>query len=153
MAFGSPNTTQGLRRRSATARLRCERSEGSILCPLATTKRGTHSPESRVRKRNSAPFTLSRIRNREAAGYLMKVYRLTAWMMVSMNFAVTGFYEVRSCSAIDLSELYAGQLKPEGALRELLVVGDLGGLDDVELLAFEPRRHPQYRPDLLVDEQ
>jgi hypothetical protein len=25
----------------------------------------------------------------------MKVYRLTAWMMVSTNFAVTEFYEVR----------------------------------------------------------
>jgi hypothetical protein len=26
----------------------------------------------------------------------MKVYRLTAWMMVSTNFAVTAFYEVPS---------------------------------------------------------
>jgi hypothetical protein len=34
-----------------------------------------------------------RIRNCEAAGYLIEVYRLTAWMMVSTNFAVTEFSE------------------------------------------------------------
>src|SRR5215204_3015412 len=35
MAFGFPDTTQRLQRRSGTARVRCERSEGRILRCLA----------------------------------------------------------------------------------------------------------------------
>jgi hypothetical protein len=41
----------------------------------------------------------------------MKIYRLTAWMMVSTNFAVTEFSEVRaglgvvaSCSSVDKAD-------------------------------------------------
>jgi hypothetical protein len=52
--------------------------------------------QSRARKCSSAPFVFCRIRNREAAGYLMQVYRLTAWMMVSTNFAFTAFSKVQA---------------------------------------------------------
>jgi hypothetical protein len=59
------------------------------LYALANSNRSVPLVESSARKANPGPFVFSRIRNREAAGYLMKVYRLTAWMMISTNFAIT----------------------------------------------------------------
>jgi hypothetical protein len=75
-----PNTTQRIRRRLGIARLHCERSEGRILWSLAKSSLPLYveqPPQSRARKRSPEPFPPSRIRNREAAGYLMKVYLLT----------------------------------------------------------------------------
>jgi hypothetical protein len=66
---------------------------------LATSKLGAQPPESRARKRSPEPFVLCRIRNREAAGNLMKVYLLTAWIIDSADFAFSAFSEVSSlCS-------------------------------------------------------
>jgi hypothetical protein len=66
------------------------------LYALTNSNRSAPLVDSSARNAKPVPFAFSRIRNREAAGYLMKVYRLTAWMMVSTNFAITEFYEVRN---------------------------------------------------------
>jgi hypothetical protein len=46
-------------------------------------------------KHNRDTFVLSRIRNRPSAGNLMKGYLLTARTIVSANFRLTEFSEVR----------------------------------------------------------
>ena len=63
------------------------------LYTLVSSKRSAPPSVSSARKRSPESFVFCRIRNREAARNLMKVYRLTAWMMVSTNFAFTEFSE------------------------------------------------------------
>jgi hypothetical protein len=71
----------------------------------------------------------------------------------SPNLVEEAFHEVRWCSAIYPSELYTGKFQPEGVLRELLVVGYLGDLGDVELPSLKPRCYPQYHPNLRVHQE
>jgi hypothetical protein len=50
-----------------------------VLYALANSNLSVPLVESSARNANPGPFVFSRIRNRTAAGYLMKVYLLTAW--------------------------------------------------------------------------
>src|SRR5215217_3202343 len=85
----------------------------------------------------------------------------SAWKKYSRKFAESAFCELRvdgvlrsSCSVIFYHfELYALQLQPEGAFRERLVEGDIEDLEDIELLASQPRRQPQDYPHLRVHRQ
>ena len=58
----------------------------NCLAPFAVSSAWKHDPET---------FVLSRILNRPSAGNLMKVYLLTAQTLVSANFRLTEFSEVR----------------------------------------------------------
>jgi hypothetical protein len=72
----------------------CKRAP-SALYALTNSNRSAPFVDSSARKRSSAPFVFCRIRNREAAEHLIKVYLLAAWTVGSANIAYIGFCELR----------------------------------------------------------
>src|SRR5829696_3199842 len=66
-----------------------------VLYALANSNRSAPPSVSSARKQSPEPFVLSRIRNRETAGYLISVYLLTARKVDSANFALHAISEGR----------------------------------------------------------
>jgi hypothetical protein len=96
------------------------------LYALVSSKRLAPLSVSSARKRSPEPFALSRIGNRETAGYLISVYLLTARKVNSANFALHAISEgcflfAKGSEITDISKKDAHTLKNSSGIHRPLL--------------------------------